>query len=528
MVRKSTFIPLLFLFTLTSCARPQATAGTIQIQILADETRYEIGIPSGSTVQEAIEIANLELGTLDRIEPPGYTLLTEGTVVQITRLSERFEIEEIIIPFDRQTIRNEGLPEGEIRLLQPGENGLQEITYRILEEEGIEVSRAPVKNVILRDPEPEIVMVGVQATYTPLPIEGRLAYVSGGNAWLVQGDTGNRRPLVLTGDLDGRVSRLSPDGRWFLFTRQEPDDEDLINSLWMISTAELDAEPIDLRAGNIIHFADWVPSEISLSIVYSSVEPRVAPPGWQANNDLIRIPLSTSGRVLREVEILEANAGGQYGWWGTTFFWGYDSSHLAYARADSVGLVDLDEGLIIPIREFAPFQTMGDWAWVPGVSWGHDNQTLYFVSHGEPLGLENPNASPIFDLVALTGRDGLSLNLANRTGMFAYPVVSPANELPNGEISYKVAYFQALSPLESEDSNYRLMVMDRDGSNRLELFPAAGEPGLEPQGAQIAWSPLADRVSVLYRGDLWIIDVTTGVGQRVTGDGQTLNYDWKP
>lgn len=526
---RSVLIATCFLgIALGACSGPQATAGMVQVEVLADSTSQAISIPSGSTVQQALEIAGIQLATLDRVDPPSYTLLTDGAVVTVIRISERFEIEEIVIPFDRQTIKNEDLPEGETRLLQPGVNGLQEITYRILEEEGVEISRSPVKNVIIHEPEPEIIMIGLQAAYTPLPIDGRLVYVSGGNAWLIQGNTGNRRPLVLTGDLDGRVARLSSDGNWFLFTRHTDEGEDDINTLWAISTTNPDAEPKDLRARNIIHFADWVPSSVSLSVVYSSVEPSPAPPGWQAYNNLIRIPLSTSGRALREEPIIEANAGGQYGWWGTAFLWGSDSDHLAYARADSIGFVDLDSGEFNPIREFAPYQTLSDWAWVPGLAWGHDDRTIFFVDHGSPIGLESPSASPVFDLVAITGTGGLTLPLSDRAGMFAYPSVSPIIEMQNGEIYYQVAFFQAISPLESDDSNYRLMIMDRDGSNLRTLFPPPGEPGLEPQQVRIAWSPGADRLGILYRGDLWIVDITNGIGQRVTSDAQMLNYDWKP
>ncbi len=68
--------------------------------------------------------------------------------------------------------------------------------------------------------------------------------------------------------------------------------------------------------------------------------------------------------------------------------------------------------------------------------------------------------------------------------------------------------------------------MDRDGSNRVTLFPASGEAGLAPQ--PIVWSPDASRLGLIYRGDLWIVDASTGVGQRLTGDGQTLAIDWKP
>jgi hypothetical protein len=69
-------------------------------------------------------------------------------------------------------------------------------------------------------------------------------------------------------------------------------------------------------------------------------------------------------------------------------------------------------------------------------------------------------------------------------------------------------------------------VMDRDGSNRRSLFPAEGEQGLEPQ--RVVWSPDAARIALIYRGDLWIVDISAGVGQRLTGDGQTTGISWAP
>jgi Tol biopolymer transport system component len=111
-----------------------------------------------------------------------------------------------------------------------------------------------------------------------------------------------------------------------------------------------------------------------------------------------------------------------------------------------------------------------------------------------------------------------------RTGLFAYPSVSPIKEVNTIEISYQVAFLQAITPLESQESNYRLVVMDRDGSNLRILFPLPGEPGLAP--IEPAWSPSGDRIAVMYRGDVWIIDVESGIGQPLTADGQAVIYDW--
>src|SRR5512134_1633780 len=146
---------------LVSCRSPQVTSSNITV-------------PAGSTVTQAIQAAGIVIGNLDRVEPPLYTVLGDGNSISITRVKEVFETEEQIIPFERQVVRNESLPEGETRLVQAGVNGKEELTYRIVLENDAEISRSIVKSVILLEAAPEIVMVGAQSSFAPLPIPGKL------------------------------------------------------------------------------------------------------------------------------------------------------------------------------------------------------------------------------------------------------------------------------------------------------------------------------------------------------------------
>jgi hypothetical protein len=53
--------------------------------------------------------------------------------------------------------------------VQAGVNGKQELTYRRVLEDDTEISRSMVKSVILQEALPEIVMVGAQTSFAPLP-----------------------------------------------------------------------------------------------------------------------------------------------------------------------------------------------------------------------------------------------------------------------------------------------------------------------------------------------------------------------
>ncbi len=506
-----------------SCRSPQL-GGDIAIVISADGVTRQVNVAAGSTVSEALHSAGISTGNLDRIEPPGYTVLNEGDRITITRVREIFKTEQIVMPFERQVVRNETLPEGETRLVQAGANGVEEVTYRILVEDGAEVSKTIVKIVILKEALPEIVMIGSQASYTPLNIPGTLAYLAGGNAWVMEGSTANRRVIVRTGDLDGRIFTLSPNGEYLVFTRKssKPADEE-INTLWAVRTRNLNPSPISLQASNVVHFAAWIPG--TNSVAYSTVEPRSAAPGWQANNDLYRVSI-TGGAPRR---LLRANSGGVYGWWGMSFAFAPDG-RLAYTRPDSIGLVDQDGGYLKPIMDITPLNTHSDWAWIPPIAWGADGNSLYFVNHAPAPPPISSEESPYFDLAAVSFSNEAMATLVNSAGMFAYPAVSPIQSIGR-EKSFQVAYLQAIFIEQSDTSRYRLMVMDRDGSNGRALFPPADAGGLEPQRPAWAPGPLEGQsggfLAVVYQGNLWLVDSGSGKAYQLTGDGLISKIDWK-
>jgi len=185
----------------TSCRSPQF-GEVIAVTVTADGNESRLEVQTGTTVTQALQQAGILVGNLDAVDPPPYTVLNDGDRIRVTRILETFVTEQVEIPFERQTVRSEIVTEGETRLLQPGENGQQELTWRILTENGEETSRTVVKTVVLKEPVAEIIMVGAQSTFAPMPIPGRLVLLACGNAWLMEGTTGNRKPLVTTGDLD--------------------------------------------------------------------------------------------------------------------------------------------------------------------------------------------------------------------------------------------------------------------------------------------------------------------------------------
>ncbi|MGB7540290.1 MAG: G5 domain-containing protein [Anaerolineales bacterium] len=507
---------------LVSCAPPQVRSPDITISVIADNQRRDLEIAPGTTVANVLAQAGIDLGPLDRVTPPLYSLIADGATVRVIRVRESFEVEQVAIPFQRQIVRNEALPPDETRLVQSGKEGLQEITYRILTEDGVETSRTPLRTTLLSEPVPEILMIGASSSFETVPLKGALVYIDGGNAWILTQDSSNRFPLVASADLDSRILALSPDGQWLLFSRE---DATRLNALFVVATFGGE-QPFPLSVFNVIHFADWSPAA-KRTIAYSTVDPTSSAPGWKARNDLRLISFDEK-QILAEEKILVApNDEGVYSWWGTKFAWSPDGTRLAYARPDEVGWIAGSGGARHPLLTFPPYRTQADWIWLPAIRWSPDGAFLFTVRHGDPAAQESPEESTVFDLVALPAGGGAPITLFERAGMFAYPAPGPLTDR-SYEQGYNVAFLEAARPLESDRSKYRLVIADRDGSNLRAVFPPEGEPGLTPGEAREAeWSPDGKQIALIYEGNLWIIELATGESRQLTGDGQVTMIDWR-
>ncbi len=518
------FLLLALTLFLAAC-RPAASLPQIDVTVLADGAEHTVQVAAGSRVSEALQAAGITLGPLDRTEPHSLTQLNGAGELRVIRVEEAYEVAEQAIPFISRTLHNEAMGVGEQRLIQNGVNGLEEITYRLVYEDGELISRTAVRSQVVSAAVEEIVMIGAQSAFSAVAIPGRLVFLAGGNAWLLEGNTGSRQPVVTTGDLDGRIFEISPDGDWLLYTRSSQDEE-AINTLWVASLN--DFRQIELGVGNVVHYAGWVlsPSAIgsSTQIAFSTVEPSLNPPGWAANNDLQFINFTPSGDVTAVREGLPARSTDSlYSWWGSAFAWSADGETLAFTRPDGIGLADIETDRLQTLLAVTPFQTNSDWAWMPTIAWGEDGW-LYSVDHAPQSGLETQARSPLFDLVALSPQGELRRLLQN-VGMFANPVP----ESGGGQ----VAFLRAFTPSQSEISSYELMVLAPETGQTLSLFPPQGAAGLQPQ--RVAWAPAAEAgaaeagpmIAFVYQGNLWVANVLTGEARQLTGDGLVGSVDWE-
>jgi hypothetical protein len=280
-----------------------------------------------------------------------------------------------------------------------------------------------------------------------------------------------------------------------------------------------------------VRTAQWVPGQRTYTVSYSTANPDGA--GWRAYNDLYMMQLDpeTGEAMPDELKIVISNNSlGSYSYWGRRFAWSPDGTYLAWANADSLGLVDLEKGeftTLLSFREYAPLLELSA-VWIPTLSWSDDDH-LVTITHGPSYADEAPEDSVIFDMAVADVVNNFQVNpFIPQIGIWANPAYSPVAQGADGNPTYSIAYLQARVALNSPGTQYDLFIADRDGSNTREVFPGAERTGLRSPDPEdgIAWSPTARQIALIYQGNLWIIEVKTGQAYQITSDGQASRPRW--
>ncbi len=466
-----------------------------------------------TSVRALLEQENIYLDNMDRVTPPETAKLTSGMIITVTRVVEQRETFTQTVPFERRVVRDSNVPEGESRLLQSGEPGILQRMYRITLEDDLEVERTLVQETLIQEPRDEVQLIGVRPQVQTVPITGTLVYLNNQDAWHMRDTNRVRHRLTTLGDLDGRVFELAPDGSQLLFTRAVTTPEH-INELWAVRTAEADPNPVPLNLQDLI-WAAWSPD--GERIAWTTAEPTERAPGWRGKNDLWIATLTARNILVSKRKVLDEEAGGGYGWWGTRYAWAPDSDKLAYSRPESVGVVALNQAKRISLLSFPAYRTYSSWAWSPIVTWSNNGKFLATVVHGPAPDNSDPEESPVFDLWILEATGAYSAEIASEVGMWATPHFSLDDDT--------LLFGRAIIPYQSDISTYNICVIDRDGSNPQCLYPSGEEPGSEATSWQ--WSPDGQYIAFIRQGDIYLLERSDQTSYPITDEDNVSILAWQ-
>ncbi len=528
-----TLLILIAALVMSACTEdPEKQEGQVRGRILVDGEERTFIYSQPISVQEVLRLENIILSDLDDVSPFLRTQVQDGEVITVVRVTESTDCHDEVLPFDEERLPRTNLEPGQEIIAEQGVNGRVQVCDLVTYRDGIESVRNQQSRTVIQEAQDAVIYYGVNDTLDPVTIDGTIAYISGGQAWVMETSNSARRPLTIPGDLDGRVFELSPDGRQLLYTihTTNPDDPEFSNELWLMT---------DLFTGNVVKLqqidilnAYWVPGRINTYAYTSATAESGGLLGWTAFNDLWLVEIdSRSGAILNIENIISENVVGTFASWGTQFEWSPDGTNIAYSKADGVGLVDFeaqDFGTFVLNYPFFNFATSKNWVWEPEMSWSEDGQWVTTTVHGPPYGSEAPGDSVVFNVAIFKVGDAenplILDSFIERAGIWANPTFSPVRA--DGSVS--IAYLQARTPLNSVGTAYDLVVMDRDGSNKVTLFPPRGQDEMRPTtfNGQFLWSPDGMHIAIINQGDIWLVDTATGLAQQLTNDGEVSIIRW--
>lgn len=129
---------------------------------LLDGLEKKTYLTQANTVNELFDEISITLGEKDLVEPSRESTLTKQGEIKITRVSEREEKTEEAISFETIYQNDENILKGEQQLIQDGETGLLEKTYKLTLHNGEEIEKVLLNENLIREAKPTIIAVGVK------------------------------------------------------------------------------------------------------------------------------------------------------------------------------------------------------------------------------------------------------------------------------------------------------------------------------------------------------------------------------
>jgi len=131
----------------------------IPITITADGQTIETRTRAG-TVGDALQSLGILVMGEDQVHPPLEAELHPNTDIQITRVQERLEYEEELLPFETVWQPDDDLPIDTRRVGSEGQPGILRRRYRVRYENGEEVSRELEDEWVAQEPERKVILYG--------------------------------------------------------------------------------------------------------------------------------------------------------------------------------------------------------------------------------------------------------------------------------------------------------------------------------------------------------------------------------
>ncbi len=136
----------------------------ITIEDIDGEKTVRTALP---TVGEALAGVGIVLDSDDEVDPPKDSELVAGAQIKVTRVDVEEITKKEAVGYDIIEKKSDDLQKGTKKVITNGENGLANVTYRVVSKNGVEAEKEEISREVLREPVDKVVAVGTKAITVP-------------------------------------------------------------------------------------------------------------------------------------------------------------------------------------------------------------------------------------------------------------------------------------------------------------------------------------------------------------------------
>lgn len=140
----------------------------VGVTVVADGKTSEV-VTDAPTVAGVLQRLDLALDGDDRVTPEAGTAVAAGMRIVVERVDVTRETREETVPYPTEERTTDDLDAGETREVQPGRDGIDEVTEKVTVIDGVEMLREVVARETVVAPQTRIVEVGTGTTAPARP-----------------------------------------------------------------------------------------------------------------------------------------------------------------------------------------------------------------------------------------------------------------------------------------------------------------------------------------------------------------------
>ncbi|KXG74145.1 3D domain-containing protein [Thermotalea metallivorans] len=129
------------------------------VTIVADGKVTEVKT-ANEKVKDILAEHQITLGEKDRVQPGLDAKVEKYVTITIVRVNEKIVTEKVAIPYENIIKYNDNLDKSKVNLIQKGKNGEKEVKYRIVFEDGKQISKDVIEEKVITAAVDEIVEKG--------------------------------------------------------------------------------------------------------------------------------------------------------------------------------------------------------------------------------------------------------------------------------------------------------------------------------------------------------------------------------